>query len=120
MQPSPETLHAFELWLLNVATNFLAAILILIAGWIASRWGARWTRRGLNRLHHFDETLKPLLCSVVRYAILIATLIAVLQRFGFETTSLIAVLGARAGAPGNTFQRGRRRHAPRFAAISHR
>lgn len=104
MQPSPETLHAFELWLLNVATNFLAAILILIAGWIASHWGARWTRRGLNRLHHFDETLKPLLCSVVRYAILIATLIAVLQRFGFETTSLIAVLGAAGIAIGLALQ----------------
>jgi hypothetical protein len=34
MHPSPETLHAFELWLLNGATNFLTAI--LIAGWIAS------------------------------------------------------------------------------------
>jgi small conductance mechanosensitive channel len=94
MHPSAETTHAIELWLLGSATNFLAAILILIAGWVLSRWAARWTRRGLDRLRHFDEALKPLLASLVRYAVLFAALIAVLQRFGIATTSLIAVLGA--------------------------
>ncbi|HEY6578788.1 MAG TPA: mechanosensitive ion channel domain-containing protein, partial [Rhizomicrobium sp.] len=97
-------MHAVELWLLGSATNFLAAVLILIAGWIFSRWLARWTRRGLNRLYHFDETLKPLLCSLVRYAVLIATVIAVLQRFGVETTSRIAIFGAAGIAVGLALQ----------------
>jgi small conductance mechanosensitive channel len=104
MQLSPETLHAIELWLLNSATNFLAAVLILIAGWIASRLGARWTRRGLERFPHFDPTLKPLLASLVRYAILIVAFIEVLQRFGVETTSLIAVVGAAGLAFGLALQ----------------
>ncbi len=104
MHPSPETLPAFELWFLNSATDFVSAILILIAGWIASRWIGSWTRRGLTRLHHFDETLKPLLASLVRYAILAATLIAVLQRFGVETTSLIALIGAAGVAIGLALQ----------------
>ncbi|HEX4079999.1 MAG TPA: mechanosensitive ion channel domain-containing protein [Rhizomicrobium sp.] len=104
MHFSPETVHAFELWLLGSATNFVEAILILIAGWVASRWLAGWTRRGLSRLHHFDETLKPLLSSIVRYAVLIATVIAVLQRFGVETTSLIAVFGAAGIAIGLALQ----------------
>jgi small conductance mechanosensitive channel len=104
MHPSPETMHTFELWLLGDAANLVEAVLILIAGWIAARWLARWTRRGLNRLHHFDETLKPLLSSIVRYAILVATFIAVLQRFGVETTSLIAVFGAAGIAIGLALQ----------------
>jgi small conductance mechanosensitive channel len=104
MHPSPETLPAFELWLLNSATNLVAAVLILIAGWIASRWAGRGMQRGLSRVHHFDETLKPLLSSFVRYAILIATFIAVLQRFGVETTSFIAVVGAAGVAVGLALQ----------------
>jgi small conductance mechanosensitive channel len=104
MHPSPETLPAIELWLLNGATNFLAAVLILIAGWIVSRWAARWTSRGLGRLHHFDETLKPLVSSLVRYTIVIVTFIAVLERFGVQTTSLIAMLGAAGIAIGLALQ----------------
>src|ERR1700691_4301955 len=76
------------------ALNVLAAITILVLGWVAARWGARWTRRGLSRVSHFDQTLTPLLASLVRYAILVVSVIAVLERFGVATTSLIAVLGA--------------------------
>jgi len=104
MRPSPETLPALELWALNSATDLVAAVLILIAGWILAGWAARWTRRGLDRLHHFDETLKPLLASVIRYTILTVTLIAVLQRFGVETTSFIAVVGAAGVAVGLALQ----------------
>ena len=104
MRPSPETLPAFELWALNSATDLISAVLILIAGWILAGWAGRWAQRGLSRLHHFDETLKPLLASLVRYAILIATFIAVLQRFGVETTSLIAVVGAAGVAIGLALQ----------------
>jgi small conductance mechanosensitive channel len=104
MHPAPETLAALELWFLDRATNLLTAVLILIAGWVASRWAGRWTRRGLGGLRHFDETLKPLLATLVRYAILAATFIAVLQRFGVETTSLIAVLGAATVAIGLALQ----------------
>ena len=61
-------------------------------------------RRALSRLHHFDETLKPLVASLLRYAILIVTFIAVLQRFGVETTSFIAVVGAAGVAVGLALQ----------------
>jgi small conductance mechanosensitive channel len=104
MRPSPETLPALELWALNSATDLVSAVLILVAGWILSGWAARWARRGLTGLHHFDETLKPLLASLVRYAVLILTFVAVLQRFGVETTSFIAVVGAAGVAIGLALQ----------------
>jgi small conductance mechanosensitive channel len=100
LPPSPE----IESMVLSGAINLLAAITILIAGWIASRWAARWTRRGLGRISHFDQTLTPLLATLVRYAILIVAIIAVLERFGVATTSLIAVLGAAGLAIGLALQ----------------
>lgn len=104
MQLSPETMHAVELWLVGSATNFLVAVFILIAGWIASHWAALWTRRALDRLQQFDETLKPLLSRLVRYAVLVAAAIEVVQRFGVETTSLIAIVGAAGLAFGLALQ----------------
>jgi hypothetical protein len=41
MHPSTDTIQAPELWTLGGATNFLTAVLILIAGWIISMLAAR-------------------------------------------------------------------------------
>ncbi|HEY1632312.1 MAG TPA: mechanosensitive ion channel domain-containing protein [Rhizomicrobium sp.] len=84
--------------------NLIAAVLILIVGWMLSGALARWTRAGLDRLPYVDPTLKPMLSSFVRYAILLATLAAVLERFGVETTSLLAVFGAAGLAIGLALQ----------------
>ena len=84
--------------------NLVAAILILIAGLVFSGWAAKTTRKLLDRVRHVDGTLKPLLASLVRYAIVVVTVLAVLDRFGVETTSLIAVLGAAGLAVGLAIQ----------------
>ncbi|HUA62131.1 MAG TPA: mechanosensitive ion channel family protein [Verrucomicrobiae bacterium] len=84
--------------------NLIAAILILVLGWMLSGAVARWTRAGLDRVPYLDPTLKPMLSSFVRYAILLATLGAVLQRFGVATTSLLAVFGAAGLAIGLALQ----------------
>lgn len=97
----PESIQTL---LVNDGINFVAAIVTLVIGWFLSRQIAGWVRLLLNRMPHFDATLKPLIVSVVRYAILIVTLIAVLERFGVETTSLIAVLGAAGIAIGLALQ----------------
>ena len=91
-------------YLVSSGMNFLAAVLILILGWTIAGWLAGWTRRALARSHHFDDTLKPITVSLVRYSIVIVTIIAVLHRFGVETTSLIAVLGAAGLAVGLALQ----------------
>lgn len=89
---------------LGQAMNLIAAILILCLGWIASNAAARWTQRVLTEVRHFDETLKPLLASALRYSILGFTFMAVLERFGVQTTSVIAVLGATGIAIGLALQ----------------
>lgn len=95
---------AFETYLINSGMNIVAAILTLVIGWWLSKRLSRWTHSALDRVHHFDETLKPLIASLVRYAVLVASIIAVLERFGVETTSLIALLGAAGIAIGLALQ----------------
>ncbi|HEX4535278.1 MAG TPA: mechanosensitive ion channel domain-containing protein [Rhizomicrobium sp.] len=102
--PTKTVLTPVQLLLVNNGLNFIEAVLILIAGWIIATWASRFVRYTLRHIPHFDYTLRPLLASVVRYAILAFTIIAVLQRFGVETTSLIAVVGAAGLAVGLALQ----------------
>jgi small conductance mechanosensitive channel len=105
MPPNLPTLTPqLQLLLIDNAINFVAAIVILAVGWTLAGWAARAVRGGLGRIPNFDDTLRPLLASSVRYSIVILTIIAVLQRFGVETTSLIAILGAAGLAIGLALQ----------------
>lgn len=97
-------LEQVRTFLVSSGINFLAAILILIGGWIIAGWLSSWIRRVLDRSTHIDATLKPITVSLVRYTILIITVIAVLNRFGVQTTSLIAVIGAAGLAIGLAMQ----------------
>jgi small conductance mechanosensitive channel len=84
--------------------NLAGAITLLVVGWSAAAWAQRGVRRLLNRYDRFDATLKPLLASIVRYAILVFVIVAVLAQFGVQTTSIIAALGAAGLAIGLALQ----------------
>jgi small conductance mechanosensitive channel len=90
--------------LVSDGINILAGIAILIVGWIVSDRTARWTRASLDKIYRFDPTLKPLIASSVRYTILVAAGIAVLEQFGVQTTSVITLLGAAGLAIGLALQ----------------
>jgi len=82
----------------------LGALAILVAGIFIAGWAKRSVLRMLGRAPRIDETLKPVIASVVRYAILVFVLIAVLAQFGVQTTSIIALLGAAGLAIGLALQ----------------
>lgn len=84
--------------------NLLGAVALLVVGWTVAAWAQRGVRRLLNRYDRFDATLKPLLASIVRYAILVFVIVAVLAQFGVQTTSIIAALGAAGLAIGLALQ----------------
>ena len=94
--------------LIGILTTYglsvIGAILILIIGvFIAGRL-RRFTERSLDKIERFDPTLSKFLSSSVRYVVLAVTVVAVLDRFGVETMSLIAVLGAAGLAIGLALQ----------------
>lgn len=84
--------------------NVLGAIITLIVGFAAANWLSRMTTQALARADKIDPVFQPLAGKVVRVAVIVFTLIAVLNRFGVETTSLIALLGAAGLAIGLALQ----------------
>lgn len=88
------------------AVNLTIAAVILTATLFAAKWGSGAVRRALGRTKAFrrDATVVSFAAQVVRVVIIIIGLIAVLQRLGVQTTSIIAVLGAASLAVGLALQ----------------
>jgi small conductance mechanosensitive channel len=82
----------------------VGAIIILILGWIAAGWVRSAADKGLSKVRGMDETLRYFLSTLVRYLVLAVTIVMVLERFGVQTASLIAVLGAAGLAIGLALQ----------------
>lgn len=84
--------------------SVLGAIVTLIVGFMVAGWMGKATTRAMHKTDKIDAAFKPLPGKIVRVVIIIFTLIAVLNRFGVETTSLIALLGAAGLAIGLALQ----------------
>lgn len=90
----------------NLAVNLVVAILILVATFFVARFAGQAVSRALSRMKRRapDPMLEGFLVQIVRVAIFAIGLIAVLQRLGVQTTSIIAVLGAASLAVGLALQ----------------
>lgn len=84
--------------------NVLGAIVILVIGLIFAGWAQRTTRKALSKVNRLDETLRVFFASIVKYLIIILVILAVLNQFGVQTTSLIALVGAAGLAIGLAVQ----------------
>lgn len=82
----------------RLAQRGLSALAILVAAWFLAAWlSARIRRFGERAARMSADTntaLFAFLASLVRWAALAVALIVALQQFGFQTASLIAVVGA--------------------------
>jgi small conductance mechanosensitive channel len=81
----------------------LGAVVILVVGKIASSIASRLVRKGLTRAK-VDPALVGFLGAGTSIVIMIFAVIAALAKFGVETTSFIAVLGAAGFAVGFALQ----------------
>ncbi|MFC2966987.1 mechanosensitive ion channel family protein [Acidimangrovimonas pyrenivorans] len=91
-------------FLASVAGSVLAAIAILLIGFLLGRWADRRISR-LGEMHErLDATLFSFLGNISRYTILTFTVLFVLNTFGIQTTSILAVLGAAGLAIGLALQ----------------
>jgi small conductance mechanosensitive channel len=94
MNPQELAQQTSLLWklMLEYAPPVLGALAVLFAGWTIANWLRRFVTRALERTK-IDATLKPVIASVARYVVLALTLMVVLQQFGVQTASLLALLG---------------------------
>ncbi len=86
---------------LDLAVRFgpkvFVAIVILVAGVLASRWVRRWFGRRLARMEHLEPPLRELLARVAAVLTFAGFVILALQNLGVELLPLIAglsVIGA--------------------------
>ena len=84
--------------------NLLSAILVVVAGFVISGWVARRIEALSQRHAKLDDTLFEFLANLARYAILGLCFLIVLNTFGIQTTSLVAVIGAAGLAIGLALQ----------------
>ena len=90
--------------LVSYGLNVLGALAIIIIGFMAAGWARRSLERALSRSGRVDQTLVRFFGSLLRYAIIAFVIIAALQQFGVEATSLVAVFGAAGLAIGLAMQ----------------
>ncbi len=91
-------------FLASTAGSILGAIAILLAGWIISSWLQRRVQNLGKRNRHLDEMLFDFLASIVRYVVLGFAVLFVLNTFGVQTTSVVALIGAAGLAIGLALQ----------------
>lgn len=82
--------------MMPILTNILSGLGIFILGWILSRWAYRTilNRLGNDKGLQASETFRPLIATIVKYAILLGAIYAGLTQAGVAASSLLAVFGA--------------------------
>ncbi len=83
--------------------KIIGAVLILIAGRIAAGIGRSLVRKMLKKANT-DPSVISFVCSLVYTLIIVFALVAALAKFGVETASFIAILGAAGFAVGFALQ----------------
>jgi small conductance mechanosensitive channel len=90
--------------LIDYGLNILGAVVILILGWGAASWFSKRVAKSLGKTERVDDTLTPILVKTTKIVVLLITVLAVLNQFGVQTASIIAVLGAAGLAVGLALQ----------------
>lgn len=84
--------------------SLIGALVILIIGWMAAGWARAIVNKALSKIKACDETLRHFIASLARYAVLVLVVVMVLEKFGVQTASLVAVVGAAGLAIGLALQ----------------
>ncbi|MEN8834136.1 mechanosensitive ion channel domain-containing protein [Pacificibacter sp.] len=91
-------------FLISFGGSILGAVLMLLFGWLLSRWASSRVRAIGQRFEALDDTLFNFMGNLLRYAILAFTVLFVLDTFGIQTTSIVALIGAAGLAIGLALQ----------------
>lgn len=91
-------------FLAGIAGSILGALVLIIIGLTLAGFVSRRIRAISDKYEQLDNTLFNFLANIVRYAIIAFTFLIVLNTFGIQTTSIVAVIGAAGLAIGLALQ----------------
>ncbi|MBA3028863.1 MAG: mechanosensitive ion channel [Desulfobacterium sp.] len=80
--------------ILGVGYNGLLVIIVVFASHFIAKALHGWINKTNERFEQFDETLVPILCTATSLVVYAVGLIIILDFFGVNTASIIALLGA--------------------------
>jgi len=80
--------------LIEIAVKIVISILVFIIGILLSKAFARIIKKASKENINADDTAILIICRIVKYGILIICIIMILNIFGVQSTSLLAVLGS--------------------------
>lgn len=92
-----------QLWLAHYGMQVVGAVIILVLGLLAAKTLTKIFRKVLRRAK-VDETLVSFGGNMLQFVMIMLVIIAALSRLGFQTSSLIAMMGAAALAVGLSLQ----------------
>ncbi|MGB0920872.1 MAG: mechanosensitive ion channel family protein [Alphaproteobacteria bacterium] len=96
--------NSYQIYLVPFVMDFVAALVILILGFVAAKMARRGVERALGKARKIDPMLRPVLAAMVQYGLIVLVIAAVLTKVGVETASIIAALGAAGLAIGLALQ----------------
>jgi small conductance mechanosensitive channel len=85
---------------IDLGRDIIIAVIIIVAGRLLARAAVKLVNRAAANTLGVDETITSVLRLIIRYGIFIVCLIMILNAFGINTTSLLAILGAAGVAIG--------------------
>lgn len=94
MEQINEIKNILTTYMVDYGLDVIGAVAILIVGWVVANWLSGRVGKFTGRAQRIDSTVSPLLVKGTKALVLIITILAVLNQFGVETASIIAVLGA--------------------------
>jgi small conductance mechanosensitive channel len=86
--------------ILELIRDIIVSLIILVAGIVAARITGKLIKKSTTSGLRLDDTVAGILHRIVRYGIFIVCVIMILNAFGINTASLLAVLGAAGVAIG--------------------
>lgn len=96
-----ETIMPF---IITYGLDLVGAIIILFVGWIVANWIQKRIKKAGRKSEKLDETLTTIFAKTAKVVVMVVVIIAVLQQFGVQTASLLAVVGAAGLAIGLAWQ----------------
>jgi small conductance mechanosensitive channel len=91
-------------WLTNIAIDIGAAVAIFIVTLWVAKWVKNWVIRLGCKYEKLDDTLFLFLGKIARVLVIVFGGTVILNKFGVQTTSIIALLGAAGLAVGLALQ----------------
>jgi small conductance mechanosensitive channel len=88
----------------HIGGSVLTALLMALVGFLLAGWVSRRIRTLGSSYQTLDDTLFHFLGNMARYAIIVLTVLFILNTFGIQTASIVTIIGAAGLAIGLALQ----------------